>query len=342
MTFKLFACSLCTIVAAATSPAVAAWQEASSRHFLVYSDDKPDRVADYAAKLERFDKALRATRHTPDDPISPLARVVVFIVPSIDAVRRLYGKGGENVGGFYRPRASQTVAIVPRRNDDVDLNALVILLHEYSHHFMFSNYGRRVFPAWLVEGFAEFNSTAVFNSDGSVLFGSPANFRANGILDNADVPIDKLLTAAPDSLRDERDVSVFYARSWLLMHYLTMDAGRREQLTAYFTALNAGTPAGEAAKLLGDPGKLDKQLNAYVQRAQLSGYVVPAAALTIDRIAIRALGATIPWCRTSWPRRSSMRAMTQPRKPPPPVRSPPIRNRSMRCSTRAWLGNGQR
>lgn len=270
------------------TPARADWQEVSSKHFVVYSDDAPRRVAEYATKLERFDKALRATRGTPDEAVSPLARITVFIVPTVGAVQKLYRGSGE-VAGFYIPRAARTVAFVPRTSGEDDFSAMTILLHEYSHHFMFSNYGGAVYPAWLIEGFAEFNSTASFGRDGSVLFGSAANFRANGMLEDGIMPLTRLVTASPDTVRDPRQTAIFYSRSWLLMHYMTMDSDRRVKLGAYFTALNAGTPPAEAAAQLGDPRKLDGQLNAYVQRPYLTGYTVVAARLAIEPVQVRAL-----------------------------------------------------
>jgi hypothetical protein len=48
-------------------PAAAAWYEAKSRHFIIYSEQRPDELQRYAEDLERFDKAVRILR-TIDDP----------------------------------------------------------------------------------------------------------------------------------------------------------------------------------------------------------------------------------------------------------------------------------
>ena len=44
------------------SKANAKWYEAKSRHFVVYSEQKPDDLKAYASKLERYDSAIRAVR----------------------------------------------------------------------------------------------------------------------------------------------------------------------------------------------------------------------------------------------------------------------------------------
>ena len=37
------------------APAQAAWQQASSRHFVIYGNDDPRRLSEFAMKLEKFD-----------------------------------------------------------------------------------------------------------------------------------------------------------------------------------------------------------------------------------------------------------------------------------------------
>lgn len=273
----------------ATAPAQGAWQVASSQHFLVYSDDAPERVQAFAAKLERFDKGLRRALAAPDPATSPLARLTVFVVPNIAAVQKLAGKSSGDVAGFYVPRASESVAFVPRSTGQGDFNAMVVLLHEYSHHLMFSSFGKTVFPAWLVEGFAEFYATAQFNDDGSLLFGRAPQYRAFGILDYETMPLGKLLTADPNTLKDDAATATFYARAWLLMDYMTMDPARREQLGAYIHATNEGTAVAEATKLLGDPRRLDLQLNSFIERSHLLGFSIRPELLVIEPVNVRAL-----------------------------------------------------
>ena len=152
------------------TPAHAAWHRASSPHFIIYSDQSPEKLRAFAVKLERFDKAVRIARSMQDFPIGDGNRLTVFVLSNTGAVRKLANDKTGFVAGFYIPRASGSVAFVPRNAGEgakTDLNADTIFFHEYAHHLMLQK-AQAAYPAWLVEGFAEFYSTAKFEPDGSV------------------------------------------------------------------------------------------------------------------------------------------------------------------------------
>src|SRR5688500_4343027 len=128
---------------------------------------------------------MRVLHGISDLDRGPANRGTVYVVPGIVALQRLHRR--PNARGFYIPRASGSVAFTPRRSGlnsnggADDLDAEKILLHEYAHHFVLQNYAG-AFPAWFVEGFAEFNSTARFAKDGSIAFGIPASHRAGELM----------------------------------------------------------------------------------------------------------------------------------------------------------------
>ena len=186
----LFVFMLSWIVA----PAHAAWQEATSAHFVVLSDDSPIRVTTIATRLERFDRAVRILRKLPNGPVSPSSRVTVFVVRNESLVSRLAQQA--NVAGFYSPRAIGPVAFTPKNSDSdaFALTAEMTLFHEYAHHLMFTSYGDTALPAWIVEGYFEFHATAKLNPDGSVLFGSAPNYRAWRLLGGIRMPVRDMLS----------------------------------------------------------------------------------------------------------------------------------------------------
>src|SRR5690349_8706620 len=74
---------------ALSTPAAAAWHQANSPHFLIYADEQPDRLREFAVKLERFDQAFRIIRNMRDYPPSSGNRVTIFVLKDVAAVRAL-------------------------------------------------------------------------------------------------------------------------------------------------------------------------------------------------------------------------------------------------------------
>lgn len=277
--------------------AQAQWHEASTDHFVIYSKDRPDRLQKFAETLERFDLAMRSLRGWNNDPIPPATRVTIFVLGSTDAIGDL--AGNSSVAGFYSGRASGSVAFVPRdsSSDRSALNAQTILFHEYTHHLMLKMFANAAFPAWLIEGWAEFHATAKIQKDGAVTFGYPPNYRAWGLFGGNPLPLDRILSGNLGKM-DGQQVDALYGRGWLLTHYFTFEPVRAAQFSKYIRAINAGTPASEAMKEFGDLRELHRQLERYLKQPSFSGRTVAASAIKLGPIRIRALtpgeAATMP------------------------------------------------
>lgn len=267
----------------------AEWHEASTERFVVYSDDSPERLRQFATNLERLDKAMRLHLTRPDTPVGKANRITVYVLDDVADVRRLAGSA--DVAGFYTPRAGGTAAFVPRRagTEEGDLSALEILLHEYAHHFLFSGWPNAAYPRWFAEGFAEFYATAKFERDGSVTLGYPPQYRAHGIMTGDSLPIDKLLTADTRKLTGEQ-TDLLYGRGWLMTHYFLLGSERQRELGAYIDAINKGKPSLEAAQAFGDLKVLDRELQRY-RKGKLAAVQARAAALKVGEVAVRRLGA---------------------------------------------------
>jgi tetratricopeptide (TPR) repeat protein len=262
------------------------WHEASTNHFTVYADQRPEKVREFAEELERFDIAVRRFRNFPDKPVARPNRLTVYVVGGREDVAKL--AGNRFVAGFYKPRAGGSFAVVPRRSGsgiETDLDAQSILLHEYAHHLMWSITPHAVYPAWFIEGFAELYATADFMKNGDVALGRPPQYRARTLMTGNNLPITKLLAADTLKLNPEQR-NALYGRGWLLAHYL-MVAGRRPgQLTAYIDALNAGKTPAVAAQAFGDLRALDSELERY-KRGKIMAYLV--AGLPRIDVAVRPL-----------------------------------------------------
>jgi Flp pilus assembly protein TadD len=281
------------LIALAPAAARAAWHEASSAHFRVYADGSAESVRDFAARLERFDKGLHVLNGLPDRNRGPANRVTVFVVPNVATIQKLM-HGRRNVRGFYLPRAEGPLAFTPARGKSShagadDLNDQIILLHEYAHHFMLQNY-QAAFPAWFVEGFAEFNSTARFRGDGGVDFGLPASHRGRELYFSRGSSVEPLFASRTGDNRGSVAPEGLYGRGWLLTHFLMLEPKRRGQLQAYLVALNRGTPSLEAARAaFGDFRSLDSDLASWSNRAELPGITIAAQALPTGTVTVRPL-----------------------------------------------------
>jgi hypothetical protein len=282
MRFK-FATALAFIL---SSPAQAEWHKATSAHFVVYSDDKAENVADYTTKLERFDKAFRELRVYKDTPRGPSSRVTVFVVKNLSDIQKL--AGNNNVAGFYQARAGGSVAFVPRSSGDSLLSSQAVFLHEYTHHLMLTEWADAALPAWYVEGFAEFHATAIFKENGNIIFGAVPEYRKYTVGNANLIPIEKLLRPTPGKI-DDFQTDALYSRGWLLTHYLTFDPDRRAQLGKYVVAINGGKSAAEAGAVFGDVSGFDLKLNSYIKRRFLPSLEIRADQITIGKVEVVAV-----------------------------------------------------
>lgn len=271
--------------------AEAAWREARSPHFIVYSDDSEAAVRNTATRLERFDQIVRRLHRLPEMPGQASNPVTVYVVPSIYAVQKLY-HGDGSVAGFYVPRASGSVAFTPRNGDgagDQDLKPQIVLFHEYAHHLLLGN-STVAYPPWFTEGYAEFVSTTRLDKT-SALVGVAAQHRAYGLLATAGISIQRLLDARRYKL-SETEEEALYGRGWLLTHYLLFDPARMAKFKTYITMLNTGTPAIDAAtKAFGDLKALNRDLDRYLAASKIPGLTIQYANLPAVTVTVSALSA---------------------------------------------------
>lgn len=240
----------------------ASWYQAQSRHFVIYADDNPNHLRDFAAWLERFDAGVRYIKQMPDPDVGDGNRLTVYVLPKSADVRALIGDKTGFIDGFYTGRVSGSLAYLGREAA-INPDAQSIFFHEYTHHLMMQDQ-QKPYPEWYVEGFAEFFSTPKFDRDGGIWFGRPPLFRADTILYGPQISLTQLLAGIPENMpSQQRDA--FYGRGWLLTHYLLLGApARAGQLSAYVAALSAGeTQITAAQKAFGDLRKLDRDLDAY-------------------------------------------------------------------------------
>ncbi|HKC03670.1 MAG TPA: hypothetical protein VKC17_10245 [Sphingomicrobium sp.] len=268
----ILTCFVAAILAVISGRADAAWYEARSKHFIIYADDKPERLNRFAERLERFDQAVRRVREMEDLNLTDSNRLRVYVLRSEGAVSKLIGSS--QALGMYQPRASGAVAFVPRSagsaHDDWDLDTEQIFFHEYAHHLQLQ-YASLALPEWVVEGFAEFFATAEIDKDGSVLFGKFPKYRVWGLLDDSGLTMEQTLGGR------------------FLTDYLTFDKSRRGQQEKYIAGIQNGlSPLDSAKPAFGDLKPFKRDFDRF-SRGELTGIRVAANGLSIGTIALRPL-----------------------------------------------------
>lgn len=271
----------------------AEWLEASSDHFVIYANDSERDITRFAQQLERYHAGMATLLRVDTAAPSPSNRVTVYVVRNDRAVRLLYGGDNKYLGGFYLPSANGSIAVVPAvqtANGPVTLSMLV-LLHEYAHHFMISS-NPAVMPRWLSEGSAEFFASSKFEADGSIWLGRPAQYRAGELYFAKDVKVADLLDPTQYDARAHTTYDAYYGKSWLLYHYLTFEPARKGQLGRYVKLLQAGESQRDAAlHAFGDFAVLEKDVQRYLARPKMSALKLEPELLHVGTVRVRAVSA---------------------------------------------------
>ncbi|NWK94760.1 hypothetical protein DM806_03585 [Sphingobium lactosutens] len=262
--------------------AQAAWYQAQTRHFTVYSEGNDAKLRSFAERLEKFDYLLRVVTHVTDpERGSP---VKVYLLSSESKVKAL--ARNPNVAGFYTTSDRTAFAVLSReaKASQFDFGAEEILFHEYTHHFMLHHFPA-AYPAWYVEGFAEFFSVVKFPKDGSIEFGHVPMARAPGLVLGSPYPVKNLFARDTDGL-SLRDGDRYYGTAWLLTHYFQYKPDRRTEIARYLKDVANGVKDIQPdSYFAGGLAGLEKDLKIYL-RHRLTASVLTPKELKIDAIIV--------------------------------------------------------
>lgn len=257
------------------------WYKAETDRFIVYGETFESTVRDYAVRLQTYDAVLRLF-HPDVAKRVPSTKLNVVLVESQSEMQEIRPKLSGGVIGFYNPNNEGLYAVVwttPRMGDDD------VLFHEYAHHFML-DYFPSAYPAWFVEGFAEyFGMTTV--KDGVVTVGAQNDNRAYELMHGSWVPLADLFGKPVWQIPPDRR-STYYAQSWLMTHYMRSDATRGKQLFAIVQAIAAGQdPVKTVERETGmTMEQLTKTLRAYnrFRVATIKGEFVRASDVVVTKM----------------------------------------------------------
>ena len=228
-----------TAVLVAGSPARAEWLRAESEHFVVYGRSEA-LVREYAAMLEDFDDLLRRLHGRPKDEVT-LRKLPVYVISDLKQMQRVRPSAKQGLAGAYFSGFPE-VFVVANRNagGDIDRNkGDDTVLHEYVHHFMLQYYPS-AYPAWLVEGYAEYYMTVDLGLTRLVVGGYNEGRARTLTKPGSWIPMQDVLTKRPIQLKEDRERYAYYAQAWLLTHYILTDPARKKLLASYLDAVRDG------------------------------------------------------------------------------------------------------
>ncbi len=273
----------------------AEWHEATSTHFIVYSEGSQAEARDFAGRLERFDYVLRRIRPVPADV--PSLKLRVFLMPDTAAVSRLIGgaagfyisdaRGLMLVGTRHRTTGSADIRTV---REDNDIPPESVLFHEYTHHFTFE-YFPATYPVWYSEGYAEFWGSVRILPGDVVEVGLPADHRFSTFRALGWLPLERLLSAHNYSEASGYNIFLLYAEGWLLVRYLFDHPDRQRQINEYLRLVNQGVDFADAARrAIPDMDAFNNELFEYSGANRFNVVRLPFRTIDVGQIATRTLG----------------------------------------------------
>ncbi len=245
-------------LAAVVTPASAEWKRAESPRFILYSDGSEASLREFAQELESYDRVMRILMNLPIEQ-DPPRKLPIYLVRNHRGLESVWPSVPDSIVGFYTTGEEDIFAVAWRQPDN-DL----VLLHEYGHHFMLQNFANTAYPAWFVEGFAEYFATAQVRT-GAVDIGRPNGNSALWLTEGPSwVPMSDLLSKRFSEI--DRGRETYYPVSWILTHWFMSDPARKRQLDAYLADVNAGANSVEAMQRATglNPDQLQRTLRSYI------------------------------------------------------------------------------
>ncbi|HEY0599100.1 DUF1570 domain-containing protein [Brevundimonas sp.] len=213
------------------APARAEWRRAESPNFIVYSQGSEGALREYVRNLEIYDYILRARMGRP--AATAERKLPIYLVGGRAGLVQINPNTGQYVAGTYFP-AGEDIFAAAIRDREQDY-----LLHEYFHHFSLQLGSTSGYPAWLIEGLAEYFMTADI-SETTVKIGGYNEDRVRGMFSTSWVPLEDLITKRYGEVRQGAHRDSYYPVSWLLTHWFMSDDTRRQQLASYIHDVQNG------------------------------------------------------------------------------------------------------
>lgn len=218
-----------------------AWLDVRSENFHIRSVLGEERTIELLRHLEIMHRALGngSNRALYD---SGIPTIILAVDRHDDYVA--IGAPAFTSGYFFSDLRENAILI----EDAPGSSGVQVILHEYAH-YLNRQAGRIRYPRWFEEGSAEYLSHSRL-SDGALEYALPAERHIATLERSAWMPWIRLLQISDASTLNLDDGEIFYAQSWLLVHYLRsrpdIDSSLPQILARYSQLASQSNSATEA------------------------------------------------------------------------------------------------
>jgi tetratricopeptide (TPR) repeat protein len=242
------------------------WLAARSPNFIVVCNAGEKQARKTAIRFEQIRAVFRRELELASKHQSPV--ITILAVKDEDSMKTLlpeyWVKGHAHPAGIFLDNMSQYFAAI--QLDAPGSNPYNTIYHEYFHSLTAPYYPN--LPVWVSEGLAEFYGNTQIG-DSEVGMGRPDPDLIGELKQGGLMPLDVLFKVDHNSpyYNEQNKISVFYAESWALTHYLMVGdkTAHRASLQAYVNAMTKGaTEEQAAAQAFGDLKKLQVALFLYI------------------------------------------------------------------------------
>jgi tetratricopeptide (TPR) repeat protein len=256
---------LCIVLAGSllTATAKDKWTRVQSKNFELVGNASDKEIRKVATRLEQFrdvfSRLLERTKFTSSTPTT------VMVFKDFDSYKKF---APPNTSGYFQSGEDRNYialsAVVDEANDP-----FTTIFHEFVHLLVKNNVQNM--PLWFNEGLAEYYSTfQIKEGDRKVWLGKVISNHVYTLRERKLVPLQTLFSVDHSSplYNESEKMSLFYAESWALVHYLLLNAERKPQLTRFLNLLLTGESPDKAFPVAfgADYGVIEKELKAYVKR----------------------------------------------------------------------------
>jgi|CZKJ01.1.fsa_nt_gi hypothetical protein len=273
---------LCVLTMPAHAAEQSPWLEIHSTHFTVITDAGEKKGKEVALRFEQM-RAVFAILLMKDRLNEPLPLTILAFKNDKDYYQTAPLHQGQpiNVPGFFVPGEDQNFIVLNLFEEE----SWRAVAHDFAHLLL--NYNYPPVEGWFDEGLAEYFSSIRVDNKQVEIGGDPelSNVFTQDLLQNQrevrnpPKPLTELLggqvwLTLPDLLTMKHDTStyveathhtLFYAQSWMLMHYLLHEKKLPETGTYFDLVENQRVPVEEALqKAYGvTPAQFDQAVKAY-------------------------------------------------------------------------------